>query len=253
MSEEPENKPIRIPKWLWAGSAFWLIGVFSFAWFAFWPNLTGGLKPNEFGDLLAGAFSPLAFAWFVYAVFMQRQELELQRLELAETRTVLKEQQESQEKSAISSKILAEQTEIQNSISIDSLRLNQFNCFLELFYDICKKVSFVDLENDGNYTLRIVFSITRNDNGTFIQKSCHHIANQINAITAANNEKKFNITYNDSVEHLVHLHRLIKSMNVLHEKGDENLKMLFNAHGFQKLEKSLNELLNKTKMTIRTE
>ncbi|MCA3623039.1 MAG: hypothetical protein IOC52_02555 [Methylobacterium sp.] len=110
MSEEPENKPVRIPKWLWVGSAIWLICVFSFAWLLFWPNATGGLKPNEFGDLLAGAFSPLAFAWFVYAVFMQRQELELQRNELTETRSVLKDQEKAQ-------RDLTEQTSISNNLT----------------------------------------------------------------------------------------------------------------------------------------
>lgn len=37
---------------------------------------------NEWGDALAGVFSPLAFLWLLYASLSQRTELELQRSEL---------------------------------------------------------------------------------------------------------------------------------------------------------------------------
>src|ERR1700690_1550550 len=60
---------------------------------AFWLSLLCGfflasrgtlvaMKPNELGDMLAGSFSPLAFAWVVIAVFLQHSELEAQRQEL---------------------------------------------------------------------------------------------------------------------------------------------------------------------------
>ncbi|WP_417782562.1 hypothetical protein [Terasakiella pusilla] len=45
---------------------------------------------NEVGDFLAGWFSPMAFLWFVYAVFLQRAEL-------VETRRELKRQADAQE------------------------------------------------------------------------------------------------------------------------------------------------------------
>lgn len=35
----------------------------------------GGMKPNEWGDLLAGVFSPLAFLWLVIGYFQQGEEL----------------------------------------------------------------------------------------------------------------------------------------------------------------------------------
>lgn len=41
------------------------------------------LNPHEWGDVLAGVFSPLAFLWLVYASLSQKAELELQRGELA--------------------------------------------------------------------------------------------------------------------------------------------------------------------------
>lgn len=40
------------------------------------------ISPNEWGDVLAGVFSPLAFLWLLYASLSQRAELELQREEL---------------------------------------------------------------------------------------------------------------------------------------------------------------------------
>lgn len=40
------------------------------------------LSPNEWGDVLAGVFSPLAFGWFVFTALMQTRELQLQREEL---------------------------------------------------------------------------------------------------------------------------------------------------------------------------
>lgn len=42
------------------------------------------ISPNEWGDVLAGVFSPLAFLWLLYASLSQRTELELQRNELAQ-------------------------------------------------------------------------------------------------------------------------------------------------------------------------
>ncbi|MCA2370853.1 hypothetical protein ATU3B_04380 [Agrobacterium genomosp. 3 str. CIP 111-78] len=43
-------------------------------------------KLNEWGDFAAGAFSPIAFVWFITAVIMQSYELRQQRLELKLTR-----------------------------------------------------------------------------------------------------------------------------------------------------------------------
>ena len=50
------------------------------------------LDPNELGDTLTGAFSPIAFLWLVLAVVLQRNELQAQREELIAARSVAKEQ-----------------------------------------------------------------------------------------------------------------------------------------------------------------
>lgn len=51
----------------------YLIGMAFYAWFK-WEELIG-LSPNEFGDFLAGAFAPLAFAWLILGFFQQGYEL----------------------------------------------------------------------------------------------------------------------------------------------------------------------------------
>lgn len=55
---------------------------------AFWKVGKQGesLELNEWGDFAAGAFSPIAFVWFIAAVIMQSFELRAQRQELAMTR-----------------------------------------------------------------------------------------------------------------------------------------------------------------------
>lgn len=58
---------------------------------AIWVQLSC-LSANELGDLLAGAFAPVAFLWLVAAVFLQKSELEAQRQELRESREVATQQ-----------------------------------------------------------------------------------------------------------------------------------------------------------------
>jgi hypothetical protein len=61
----------------------------------------GCLQPSEWGDVLAGVFSPLAFFWLVYTARNQRRELELQRNELALQRRELEQNNRSQAEQAI--------------------------------------------------------------------------------------------------------------------------------------------------------
>lgn len=52
-------------------------------WYVFvrWPEILS-LDPNELGDFLAGAFSPLAFLWLVLGFYQQGKELRLQVREM---------------------------------------------------------------------------------------------------------------------------------------------------------------------------
>src|SRR5690606_11361009 len=52
------------------------------------------IEPNEWGDVLAGVFSPLAFLWLIYTSLSQRAELALQRAELAQNNATQDAQRE---------------------------------------------------------------------------------------------------------------------------------------------------------------
>jgi hypothetical protein len=103
-------------KWLLVGG-----GIFSVLWTAgyifvasqtascFEDDVTGGqeiiswwtshvacLQLNEIGDSLAGFAAPLAFFWFLVAVFLQKEELENSREELRLSREAAEEQVRNQ-------------------------------------------------------------------------------------------------------------------------------------------------------------
>ena len=63
-------------------SAFWLFGVGVGVWWFIGVDLEAPLRPNEVGDFLAGAFSPLAFYWLIVGYWLQRQELQETRKEI---------------------------------------------------------------------------------------------------------------------------------------------------------------------------
>ncbi|MGN7773214.1 hypothetical protein [Phyllobacterium sp. 22552] len=115
------------------------------------------LVPNEFGDLLAGIFAPLAFVWLMAAVLIQamelkltRQEMALQRVELGLSREVAVESKgvaEAQAKAADAQARAAESNalaaETQNKILDEQLQFErrerndeQFSFLLDQFYSI---------------------------------------------------------------------------------------------------------------------
>jgi hypothetical protein len=99
-----ESKSEKSPRKFWPlliGSSFSLLwGLFIVQYFIRNYSEVSGLPSNSIGDLLAGFFAPLAFLWLFVATLLQRQELELQRQELTETRKVLGQQREEMEKAA---------------------------------------------------------------------------------------------------------------------------------------------------------
>jgi hypothetical protein len=73
-------------------TAVWLI-LFCAYCCSDWSNIRE-LRPNEIGDVAAGASAPLAFLWLVVAVFLQKDELRLQRQEIKQSRLTLELQTE---------------------------------------------------------------------------------------------------------------------------------------------------------------
>lgn len=59
---------------------------------SWWADHIACLQLNEIGDLAAGLFAPLAFIWFLTAVFLQKAELELTRSEFRLNREVAERQ-----------------------------------------------------------------------------------------------------------------------------------------------------------------
>lgn len=91
------------------------------------------LAPNEWGDLLAGVFAPIAFIWLVATVWIQSDELRLQREELAltrvemeHTREVLTQQAEESRKQA---EFVGTQTDILKRGQIDE----ELRAYLSVF------------------------------------------------------------------------------------------------------------------------
>lgn len=155
------NAKVRIPRWLWLGSAAWIVCIV-LIYLALAVHAAKVPTANEFGDMLAGAFSPVAFGWFVYAVFMQRQELELQRIELVETRRVLAEQEKAQKDSAAQTSRLAELTESQLRQNIDKVNIDKFFSCYDRFRQYIKDTRLVilplkDREDDRNWQYTLVF------------------------------------------------------------------------------------------------
>jgi hypothetical protein len=106
----------------WLGTALWLL-IAAFIVIPKWPELSVA-SPNTIGDTLAGFVAPLAFLWLIVATWLQRQELGLQRKELAESRQVLAGQQRELENTAREN---AEQTRIMQ----ETLRTSQDQSLFE--------------------------------------------------------------------------------------------------------------------------
>jgi hypothetical protein len=89
-------------------------------------NFTNTTDRGTFGDMFGAVnalFSGLAFATLIYTVFLQRRELQLQRLELAETRKELQRSASAQEASERALKAQADATAM-------SAKLNAINYLL---------------------------------------------------------------------------------------------------------------------------
>ncbi|MCR4376521.1 MAG: hypothetical protein NUV50_00305, partial [Rhodospirillales bacterium] len=69
-SADIEKPRSLIPFGMW-GTVAWLLVVLFYVLLSSQSFTT--LKPNEFGDFLAGTFAPLAFLWLVVGLLQQGQ------------------------------------------------------------------------------------------------------------------------------------------------------------------------------------
>ncbi len=98
----------------------------------FYPDMA---LRGQFGDLFGGLnafFSGLAFLGVIYAIFLQRGELELQREELKLTREELARTAEAQEKSERALSKQAASLKITAKLNGKSAVLQHFNTLIEM-------------------------------------------------------------------------------------------------------------------------
>lgn len=79
------------------------------------------IEPNEWGDVLAGVFSPLAFLWLIYASLSQRAELAMQRAELTANNVTQDAQREEMRKQVEAMTAQAKLLEAQASAALDPI------------------------------------------------------------------------------------------------------------------------------------
>jgi hypothetical protein len=83
------------------GSIAYLVIVVVGAWrLGFFDPHGKHISPSDWGNVLAGVFSPLAFLWLLYASLSQRAELELQREELRANNETQDEQRKEMQRQA---------------------------------------------------------------------------------------------------------------------------------------------------------
>lgn len=82
----------------WIGGSITVVWVAGFVWYvlANWSKVAG-MEPNALGDMLAGAFGPVAFLWLVLGYLQQGEELQQNTAALAEQANELRRQVKQQE------------------------------------------------------------------------------------------------------------------------------------------------------------
>jgi hypothetical protein len=100
----------------WIGGLLTAVYLFSLGWYTYikWEKITE-LAPNELGDMLAGAFGPLAFAWLVLGYIQQGAELQQNTLALNLQAEELKNSVEQQTR-------IAQATQLQLQNELDRLK-----------------------------------------------------------------------------------------------------------------------------------
>jgi len=128
------------------------------------------LPANAIGDMLAGAFAPLAFLWLTAAVILQRNELAAQRQELRESREVARQQVQEARNNVL---LIQTQTKM---LEEDNQRRIQRECD----EDISELVSILAVElatwlNDYAVGDSSTDKITFDDHANMLSISTHHV------------------------------------------------------------------------------
>lgn len=85
----------------------------------------GDMDPNEWGDLLAGIFAPLAWGWLAVGYYLQRLELIEQRNEIRLARLAAQSQANEQRDQAIAMANLVKVTSLQEELARRQFELHE--------------------------------------------------------------------------------------------------------------------------------
>jgi hypothetical protein len=116
-------------------TVFTFVSVFAIYLFVVWCFFPDMQSRAQFGDLFGGLnalFSGLAFGGVIYAILLQRKDLELQREELKLTRKELKRTAEAQEKSEQALSKQAASLKITAKLNGKSAVLQHYNTLIGL-------------------------------------------------------------------------------------------------------------------------
>lgn len=115
--------------WIAAAAGASILGVQVLAGTAIYYALPDWPTRGQFGDVFGSvnaAFSGLAFAGLIYAILLQREDLELQRRELELTREELKRSAAAQEQSEIALRAQAESARTSARLSATNFLLGEY-------------------------------------------------------------------------------------------------------------------------------
>lgn len=216
-----------------------VIILWGFNWFL----LT--VDPSErgiFGDMFGAVnslFTGLSFAGIIYAMYLQNKELSLQRQELRDTRTVMKEQSETIKLQTAEStffRLLENHRSLVSSLSFSSGKngyegLNHFYGILKKetteYYQAAMTGKLVRSEVSRNYPMRkLKYQI---ENVEQISENAFHIINFISH--KLENGKFYHETFYNS---LSKAEKYILGLYIINAKKDQ--KSVFQNHTFNYLE-----------------
>jgi hypothetical protein len=167
-------------------TALWISGVIYFARLDW--TLMLKMKPNEWGDFLAGTVSPLAFFWLVVGylqqgvalrlntdeIKLQREALLLQHQELAEQVKATLQVAGHAEQQAQASSLMADLTlQEQKKREFNNLQ-SSLPVFRFTIISLTDESEAARVLNEGGSAIDVQF---RNSNSEMLQLDCHNLLN----------------------------------------------------------------------------
>lgn len=167
-------------------TAIWLLLVIGFSainWSSF-----SELKPNGWGDFLAGTMSPLAFMWLVFGYIQQGRQLRMNTRELKlQRRALLLQQKELAEQVKATLQVAghaeqqAQASSLMADLTLQEQKKREFNnlqsslpVFRFTIISLTDESEAARVLNEGGSAIDVQF---RNSNSEVLQLDCHNLLN----------------------------------------------------------------------------